>query len=273
MKLIITASPMQRIIVLLTDFQEGSVYPAICKGIILSINPKVSIIDLTHNINKFDIIEGAFILKSSYLYFPVNTIFLAIVDPEVGSNRSLIIVSAYNRYFVGPDNGIFSFIKEDEIEQIVAIENKSYFSNFPTNTFHGRHILAPVCGFLSLSHNPTNFGPTIKKMQRIPIPEPYFKNKTIIGEIISIDSFGNLITNIEEAFIKSCFTAASLSTLTIKLNDKITIKGIKKTYADAKENTPLALINSFNLLEIAFNKNSAAKILGCKIHSKVAVYQ
>lgn len=244
-------------LIFLSDFGNNSPYPAICKGVILNINPAINIIDLTHSVSQYNPIEANFILKNSFLYFPVPSIFLAIVDPEVGSKRKGIIVKAFNRFFVGPDNGMFSFIEEKYIETIISIENKSYFLPAISNTFHARDIFAPVSAHLSNGIPVENFGPELKKMRKIKLPDPVYKNNTIYGKIIYIDSFGNLVSNIEKKHIEKYFS--SCQKLTVFLENCSFSIPYKKTYSEVKIGNPVALLNSFNLLEIAVNGGNAQK--------------
>ncbi len=258
-------------IVFLSDFGYASPYVGICKGVILGINPSVNIIDLTHDIPAYNVMAASFILKHSYIHFPASSIFLCVVDPQVGSKRKAVIIRAYGRFFVGPDNGIFSFIGKNDIEKIVSIENNTYFSNIPTDTFHGRYIFAPVCAFISLGTPIENFGPTVKNIMRIKEQVAQYVNKGITGRIIYIDHFGNLVTNIEKEFIEKCFPQTSFKKLKIILDTDYVIKGISRTYSDCKKGEVLALINSFNLLEISVNCGNAAQYLKKEENTKVRV--
>ncbi len=262
---------MRRTIVFISDFGYRSPYVAICKGVISGINPDANIIDLTHDISVHSVIEANFVLKHSYIHFSPQSIFLCVVDPGVGSKRKSVIIKAFNRFFVGPDNGIFSFIRENDIEKIISIENKTYFSNATTDTFHGRYIFAPVCAYLSLGTPIEKFGTSQDKITRIKEQLPQYKNKMIIGKISYIDHFGNLVTNIEKEFIEKYFLPTYFKKLKIKLDDKYEIKGISKTYSDSEIKKVIALINSFNLLEIAINCGNAYQYFKTGIGKKVTI--
>ncbi len=264
---------MKKTVVFLSDFGYDSPYAGICKEVILNINSNINIVDLTHNIPPFNIIPAIFILRNSFTYFPPNSVFLCIVDPEVGSKRKGIIVKAYNRFFVGPDNGIFSFIEKTNIQKIISVENKSYFLPVTSSTFHGRDIFSPVCAFLSSGVPIENFGPQLKSIKRTKIPMPYFKNNTIYGEIIYIDHFGNLISNIEKEYIEDSFpdTNRLKVALISDTEDKMFEMELKKTYSDVKVGSYLALINSFNLLEVSINCGSATQHFGKGVGTKVIV--
>ncbi|MFN7181637.1 MAG: S-adenosyl-l-methionine hydroxide adenosyltransferase family protein [Planctomycetota bacterium] len=260
-------------IVFLSDFGVDSPYAGICKGIILSINPLVEIVDLTHQLVPYNVELANFILKNSWSHFPVHSIFLCIVDPGVGGRRKLIIIKTHDKFFVGPDNGVFSFLSEENIEKIIAIDNKTYFSNNITHTFHGRYILAPVSAFLSLGTCMDNFGRQQKKIYRIPSRAPIYRNGEIYADVINVDTFGNLIANVEEEFIKKCFRGVPFKKLKITIDDKFELRGISKTYSDVKKGEPVALINSFGLLEIAINQGNASRYfeIGCASKIKITV--
>lgn len=256
-------------IVFLSDFGYNSHYPAICKGVIFSINPHINIIDLTHHISPFNITSANLLLKNSFLYFPSNTIFLCVVDPGVGTKRKGIIIKAFNRFFIGPDNGIFSFIENHYIEKIIFIKNKSYFLSNISNTFHGRDIFAPVAAFISTGTPIENFGIPLKNIKRIKIPTPTFKNNTIYGKIIDIDHFGNLISNIEKEFIEKHFTNNKKLSATIANNPHFI--PLRKTYSSVKNGAPVAIINSFNLLEISINRGNAEKYFNATLGTPIAL--
>ena len=151
---------MQRsIITFITDFGTKDGYVGVMKGVILKINPDVRFIDISHEIPAQDILEAGFVLKNSYEYFPDRSIHLVVVDPTVGSKRQAVAIEGENHLFIGPDNGVFSFIYEiDRIRRVVRLENNRYFLSNISNTFHGRDIFAPVAAYLSLGTPLENFG-------------------------------------------------------------------------------------------------------------------
>jgi hypothetical protein len=183
------------IITLLTDFGVKDPYGAIMKGVILSINPDVKTIDITHEVEAQDIREAAFIIKEYYSYFEKGTIHLAVVDPMVGSDRRPIIVMKDDYLFVGPDNGIFTLIA-DEGAEIYGIENRTFMAEHISNTFHGRDIFAPAAAHLSLRFHPSAFGIRVDNPVRLPNLFPRIDGETMGGIIIRFDRFGNGITNI-----------------------------------------------------------------------------
>ncbi|MEW6095616.1 MAG: SAM-dependent chlorinase/fluorinase [bacterium] len=245
------------IITLITDFGIQDNYVGIIKGVIYSINQDVEIIDITHLVNSYDLREANFILKSSFKYFPKGTIHVVVVDPGVGSEREIILMQTKNYYFLAPNNGIldFAFDKLEDIK-IVEVTNKKYFLDEISSTFHGRDIFAPVAAYLSLGKQIEEFGHKISKIKTLP-PEfkPKFDKDKIVGEIIYIDHFGNLITNI----VKEEFTFED-SQVSIEVAGK-QIKGISQTYSQLQPAQLLALWDSSNHLEIAANLANAQQLL------------
>lgn len=249
---------MVRTIALLTDFGLDDNYVGVIKGVILKINPRLHIVDVGHLILPQDICQAALSLKSSYRYFPKKTIFLAIVDPGVGSKRRAIILQTPDYTFVAPDNGILSLAAECEPRfRITEITTTKYFLKPLSRTFHGRDIFAPTAAYLSLGMSPKKFGKPLTTLTRLKLPKPMinFKTRALTAEIIAIDRFGNLTTNIEE---KDLHTLKN--NFRIKINNR-TIIGLADSYAQMKKHQPLGVINSAGYLEIAVNCGSAEKVL------------
>jgi len=247
------------IITLTTDFGESDPYVAIMKGIILSINPDARIVDITHQLPAGSIQEGGLIIKESYKYFPSGTVHVGVVDPGVGGKRRPITVLADNHFFVGPDNGLFSPIIETQGHtDIIHLIEKRYWMHNISSTFHGRDIFAPVAAHLSLGVNPFLMGEKIENPTTLAYPLPRKNNSDLIGEIIRVDHFGNLITNITREHLSPFLKSKGLI---IKI-ESLVLKKISTTYNDVPEGQPLALIGSSNLLEISINRGSATKYLG-----------
>ncbi|MBI3470095.1 MAG: SAM-dependent chlorinase/fluorinase, partial [Candidatus Solibacter usitatus] len=181
---------------LTTDFGLGDHFAGVMKGVILRINPKVRIVDLSHEVSAYDTGEAAFLLAQSYRYFPKKTVHVAVVDPGVGSARRPILVEAAGQYFVGPDNGLFSMILERENHTVRAITAERYFLKPVSNTFHGRDIFAPVGAHLSKGLAPAKLGKRIDDFLRPASHKPVrTARRGWTGAILKIDRFGNLITN------------------------------------------------------------------------------
>jgi len=247
------------IITLYTDFGESDPYAAIIKGVILSINPDAKIIDVTHQIHAGSIQEGGLIIKESYTYFPSGTVHIGVIDPGVGGKRRPIAMLTNNYFFVGPDNGLFSVIIEmQDHAEVIHLKEKKYWMPKISPTFHGRDIFAPVAAHLSLGVNPSLMGEKIDNPTHFSSPLPHRNNRDLIGEIIRVDHFGNLITNITREHLSPFLVSKDL---TIKVG-RFTLKKISTTYNDVPEAQPLALIGSSNLLEIAVNMGRAIDSLG-----------
>jgi S-adenosylmethionine hydrolase len=249
------------IITLLTDFGTKDHYIASMKGVILNINPQCLIIDITHQVNPHDIKEGAFILANTYSYFPKGTIHLAVVDPGVGGIRKPILVVTQNYSFVGPDNGLFSLVAQREkLKQVVALTKKKYFLSKVSNTFHGRDIFAPVAAHLSLGIKPNAFGYEINSPKELEFRKPVVKDGKLVGEILHIDAFGNLVSNIDEGKL---FRFIQSRTYAIRAGKKV-IAGLKKGYWEGKKGEPIALLGSGAFLEISVREGNAQKMLKVK---------
>ena len=241
---------------LLTDFGTADYFVGAVKGAILSVNPQAVITDITHEIAPQDIEAGAFTLLACYNTFPAGTIHMAVVDPGVGSTRRPIVVSANEQFFVGPDNGIFSYIYDREpSHRTFHVTAEKYFRPSPSTTFHGRDIFAPVAAALSKGVNPEQLGPQIEDEVRLPaLLEPL--------RIIHIDRFGNCVTNITRDVLNS-EEGASLT-----INGQ-TIREFRKFYGEAPSTSPFAIWGSAGFLELSINRASAAKVLRAKRHDPV----
>jgi S-adenosylmethionine hydrolase len=250
------------VITLLTDFGTADYFVGAVKGAILSVNPAAVIVDITHEIPPQDIAAGAFTLLAAYKTFPAGTIHLAVVDPGVGSTRRPIIVSANEQFFVGPDNGLFSYIYDREpAHKTFHVTADRFFRSSVSSTFHGRDIFAPVAAALSNGVAPEEFGPLINDGVRLPqLLEPVVqKDGEVRARIIHIDRFGNCITNITHGLVDS----GKQPTLLIK---RRLIRTFKTFYADdtGPSNEPFAIWGSAGFLEISMNGQSAAQKLDVK---------
>ena len=250
-----------RVITLMTDFGTSDHYVGVMKGVILNINPQVQIVDVTHAIPPQDVSGAAFLIDSAYRYFPTGTIHVIVVDPGVGSERRAIVCQTETAYFVCPDNGILTHILRDE-ERIhtVAVENSAYFLSQVSNTFHGRDIFAPVAAHLSRGVPIDKLGSPVAQPVQLPIPKPQLTDKAIIGQVIWIDSFGNLVTNISHEILQ-----------VLEGRDNVVIHAgsaeidhLNRSYTESAVGEALAIVGSFNRLEISINQGNAAQVLGLK---------
>lgn len=243
-------------IALLTDFGLSDNFAGVMKGVILKINSRARLVDITHEVLAHDIAGAAFLLKGSYKYFPKGTIFLVVVDPGVGSKRRPIIIRSRNYLFVGPDNGVLEPAAcADGIREIVAIENKRYFLKPVSGTFHGRDVFAPVAAYLSKGKKPGLFGRPLNSVKQSGIPLPEVSKGILKGEVVYIDRFGNLVTNIDEALFKRFRRNRSFK---IKIKDT-KIDSLAGSYQAVRPGKPLAIFGSFGFLEISVNKGRAGK--------------
>jgi S-adenosylmethionine hydrolase len=259
------------IITLTTDFGYREPLAGIMKGVILNINPSVHIIDITHAISPQNIMEAAFSLEMIFKYFPHKTIHIAVVDPGVGSERRPVLVATDYHYFVGPDNGIFSRIYSlSENFQVIHITADHYFLPERSATFHGRDIFSPVAAWLSKGLDIRYFGDTITDYVTLPIPLSAMSSENVLeGEVIYIERFGNLITNISAEKIKAFSSERQGKKL------KIFVKGIeaplKIFYAEAKDKGLYALMNSFGYLELFVNSGNASRDFAINVGEKITV--
>jgi S-adenosylmethionine hydrolase len=255
------------VITLTTDFGYRDPFVGIMKGVILSINPAARIVDLSHDIAPQDITAAAWVLRHSIDYFPKETIHIAVVDPGVGSSRRALLIQYQDHYLLGPDNGVLSLaLQEKPPVCSVNLSNQAYHRQPTSATFHGRDIFAPVAAYLSLGVPALNFGERVEEFVRLPFPKPRKSAGTIEGEIIYIDRFGNLFTNIHEADL----AGLPRNRLTV-LVGAISIGGLAGHYDRASEGDFVALINSSGVLEIAAYKDNAQRRTQAAVGEKVQV--
>lgn len=256
------------IVTLLTDFGAKDHYVASMKGVILRINPRCKIVDITHHISPQDIMEGAFVLANAFSYFPEETIHLAVVDPGVGGARHPLLIVTDHFLFVGPDNGLFSLaLRKERMKEAYVLTEKRFFQPEISQTFHGRDVFAPVVGHLTLGLSPKAFGRRIDSLKPLSFPEPIARGRNLTGEVIHIDSFGNMITNInQEGFFQFIKDRPFL----IRVGKK-TIRDYKRGYWEGKRNEPIALFGSGGFLEISVNEGNAQKVLKVKRGDRVFV--
>jgi S-adenosylmethionine hydrolase len=248
------------IISLLSDFGQKDPYVAEMKAVILSINPQACIIDITHEINKFSIHIGAYVLASAAPYFPPRTIHVAVVDPGVGTKRRPIIVETSCSIYVGPDNGLLMLAaNKEKINNVYCIDNPRYMLSEVSKTFHGRDIFAPAAAYLTTGNKPSDFGPTIGDYIVPEFTKPHMKRGEMAGEVLSIDGFGNIISNISaEDLEKTGFHEGD--SLVVAFGSKTLNVRFCSVYGEVPVGAPLALIGGSTFLEVAVNQGSASAI-------------
>jgi S-adenosylmethionine hydrolase len=270
---------MNAIITLTTDFGMTDGYVAAIKGVVLSINPEAKLVDICHAIKSQNIPQAAFLLSTTYQFFPQKTIHLVVVDPGVGTKRRAIILRTPLADFVAPDNGVLSYVvqessrksKVDNAEfgqlklepglEVVAITKSQFWRTPVSPTFHGRDIFAPVAALLSLGFPPINFGEVMTSLNVLPLPKLYQRpDGSLVGSVLHIDNFGNLITNIKSSELPQT------EKLTVEIGNQC-IQGLSHTYAEGKG--LLALIGSSGYLEVSLKGGSASAFLDARVGSEV----
>lgn len=272
---------MRSVITLTSDFGSSDGYVAAMKGVILGVNPEVTLIDICHNTSPQNINQASFVIGTTARYFPPDTIHIVVVDPGVGTKRPAIIAKTPFGYFITPDNGSLSYLLQPYLVkpvtsigpvsvfetftpdlnlEVVRITNSRFWRASSSNTFHGRDIFAPVAAALSKGECMESFGERASTIEMLPLPQPdSYSDGTLTGNIIHIDNFGNLITNIQSGDIRS-------NKYLIRVGSEI-IKGLSRTYADS--GGLLAYIGSNGYLEIALRGGNACSLLNAKIGDEV----
>ena len=262
---------MAPIITFTTDFGLHDPWVGSIKGAALSVNPDATLVDISHCVSAHNIIEGAFILGQAYSSYPKGTVHVAVVDPGVGGSRAPILIVTEKYFFVGPDNGIFTFAVEGEVlVTVVELTGTDFFAPRVSATFHGRDIFAPVAGHLSLGKAPTLMG---EELSRAPVsldlPAAATSGSGVVkGEVVFVDTFGNLVTNIRETEVDSLGLDPADVEVDIGWRK---VLGLGSTYGDVAEGTALALVGSLGLIEIACRMTSASDKLGVSVGDPVEV--
>jgi len=255
-------------ITLTTDFGARDPYVAAMKGVILRVCPEAPVVDLMHYIAPQDIWEAALFLAGAAPWFPVGTVHLVVVDPGVGTDRLPIAVAAGGQVFVCPDNGVLTFVlRACDFERAHVINNAAFMLPAISATFHGRDVFAPAAARVAAGADLASVGPPLDRIAQLDAPEPRTgPGKTVLGEIVHIDRFGNAITNIPESLV------CSLRAPEVHAPG-VTVPAISRTYGDASRDGALALIGSSGYLEIAVNRGSAAAAFGLRRGMPVRVRQ
>lgn len=249
-----------RPIILTTDFGQADEYVGVLKGVILTINPEATLIDLCHAIPPQDIDRAAQVIGRNYRFFPNDSLHLCIVDPGVGTERRLLLIGGCGQLFLGPDNGVFSpILKADPQAQVYQLTNRDWFLEEISTTFHGRDIMAPAAARLSLGAPIAEAGPVVPHHSCVILPtaQPSVSKLGLVGEVSSIDRFGNLITTIEAHHLEE-FLGTSRFNIRIHTTD---VELYHTGYANLPDQRPAAIINSSGLLEICVKNGSAADFL------------
>ena len=248
------------IITLTTDYGTQDHLVGVMKGVILKINPEVQIVDITHNVTPFDLLDGALAIASAYTYFPPRTIHVVVVDPGVGTERRPLIVSGQNQYFLAPDNGVLSGVYEKEPNPIVRnLTAEHYFLHPVSKTFHGRDVFAPVAAWLSKSWQPSSMGEDITDYKKFAMPKPKEADGSWKGVVLKVDAFGNLLKNFRAEDLPAGATEKGVIDLQVGSH---AVKRLVPTFAAGNNGEVVAFVGSSGYLELGVNKGSAAKALG-----------
>jgi len=256
-----------RIITLTSDFGGQDYYVSAMKAVILQICPDVRMVDISHDLPPQDIMAGAWVLRNTAFLYPPGTIHLAVIDPGVGSDRRSVIVRARDQYFVGPDNGLFSLIAEEEEHSVVALTNKTFWRETVSATFHGRDIFAPVAANLCKGEPMDSFGMKGTDLTPYRWAKPISDEEGIQGWVMHIDRYGNLVTNIPGSLIVAHDKYAKFK---IYVGNTI-LKEFSATFSEVPDGEPVALIGSSGMLEIAINKGNAEQMLGIEKGAPVSL--
>jgi S-adenosylmethionine hydrolase len=262
------------VITLLTDFGTADEYVGVMKGVMLSICPTVSIVDISHQLEPQDVAQAAYLVPAYFHFFPEGTIHTVVVDPGVGSQRAILAVHFRKHYFIAPDNGVLSLLLRDhKSDTIIEVKNSEYFLEPLSATFHGRDIFAALGAHMACGTKIDALG-SKRQIEDI----VYLNDLTcqvtesgeLIGKIVSIDRFGNLISNIDAIRLHDFYRSEPSKQVHITIGS-ITICGLAKTYADAASGVPLALIGSRGYLEIALNCGNAQQQLNTHRGDRVRI--
>lgn len=269
-----TATPPHApVITLLTDFGLRDPYVGIMKGVILSICKNARIVDIGHHIPPQDIVQGSMALQSAYRFFPEGTLHLCVVDPEVGSDRSIVAVETARYIFLAPDNGLlWPILETEKTRTIVKVSNQTYYRHPVSRTFHGRDIFAPIAAHIACGVRLTELGPVLKKsdLTVLTLPQTVISDDNrLYGMITGIDRFGNLTTNLKLEAIYQL--TGSPDTIPVILVGDKRINGISTSYSSVARQQPLAVIGSSGYLEIAVNCGNAQNHFEMQVGDAVQV--
>jgi S-adenosylmethionine hydrolase len=257
------------IITLTTDYGTNDHLVGTVKGVILKVNPDVTIVDITHNVVPYDLLDGALAIGSAYRYFPSKTVHLVVVDPGVGTERRPLLVSGDQHFFVGPDNGVLSMVYEREERLAVRhVTAEHYFLQPLSKTFHGRDIFAPVAAWLTKAWQSQSFGDEIQDFVRFTLPKPKAANGVLKGVVLRIDAFGNLMTNLTMADLPEAMVKNGAFKMQVGQKN---VQNFSETFAKGQAGQPIAILGSSGFIEIAVNRGNAAKVLGVARGAEVTV--
>ena len=260
----------QRFITFTTDFGMSDHFVGVMKGVVYNINPRARVVDISHEVASYDLLDGALTIAQAYSYFPPETIHVVVVDPGVGSARRPILARSEKYFFVAPDNGVLSLAIEREHRVSVRhITAENYFLHPVSQTFHGRDVFAAVAGWLSTGLESSNFGREISDYMCLSLPAPKAIKNGIQGVVLKVDKFGNLITNIAPQDLPQLFVPHPPRFRIVVGKHEVT--RMRNSYAEGPAGEPFAILGSMGFLEIALNQGSAARTLEAGKGTEVVV--
>lgn len=261
---------MRRIITLTTDFGYSDWFVGSMKGVIKTLAPSAEIIDVSHDIASGDVWSASFVLAAAVPYFPKGTIHVAVVDPGVGTKRKAIGIRSVRSFFVGPDNGIFTWpLETGPAVQMVELSNPRYFRKEISRTFHGRDIFAPVAAHLARGARLDRMGARLTRIKTLGVAAPRIGSSGVTGEIVHIDRFGNAITNIEASLVEKVSGPPSRS-VTVRVGSQA-VRGLSVSYGSLGRGKLGVVINSLGLVEVAIPGGNAARRFGLRVGTPVRV--
>src|SRR5262245_35254459 len=258
------------VIALFTDFGTRDAYVAQLKGAILSIHPTAHLVDLTHEVQAFDVRAAAYVLDAAARDFPARTIFVAVVDPGVGTaRRPVLLVTPAEKYYVGPDNGLFTRVIEREgLQAAYLLTQSAYFRPQVSATFHGRDLFGPVAAHLAREVKPAQFGPRLAELVQLPYARPQRLEEMVVGEVMHVDHYGNIATNIPSEMLTHLVPG---QWLTLTLAERTHVLPFVEAYETAPQDQLVCLINSNDACEIALPHGNAAARLAIQVGDRVVL--
>jgi len=259
------------IITLTTDFGTNDHYVGAMKGVILDITPDAQIVDISHAVQAFDVLDGALAISQAYSYFPNGTVHVVVVDPGVGTTRRPILASSDGYHFVAPDNGVLSMVyaREERIH-VRHISSEHYFRMPVSNTFHGRDVFAPVAAYLAKMVDSHKFGDEIEDYVKFAAPRPKAAGENRMrGVVLKIDRFGNLISNVTPEDVPALFAESAKFKIVVGSRE---VTDIRKSFSEGAPGEVFGVIGSMGYLEIVANRASAAQITGAGKGSEVSIF-
>jgi S-adenosyl-L-methionine hydrolase (adenosine-forming) len=256
------------IITLTTDFGTDSPYVAAMKGVILSINPAATLVDISHSIPAQDVHTGALVLEDMTRWFPDGTIHVAVIDPGVGTERAIVYARIGKQQYIAPDNGLLGrLLTRTPPTQLIRLTHEEYWLESVSATFHGRDIMAPVAARLSLGLDPALLGAAAGQLTTLPWPDASISDEKIHGQVIEIDSFGNLITNVTADMLAGRPTDSRLC-IVCGIYETF---GIYRTYSEQAEGMLVAVVGSGGRVELAIVRDNAAARLGVCVGTPIVI--